>query len=39
MNIYMYVCIYACGDALINPVLNQRDIQTKGHYTHKHEEK
>jgi hypothetical protein len=30
----LYVCIYACGDAPINPVLKQRDTQTKRAYTH-----
>jgi hypothetical protein len=39
MSIWMYGCMYVCGDALINPFLNQRDTQTKGHYTHNHEEK
>lgn len=31
LYVYMDVWMYVCGDALINPFLNQRDTQTKGH--------
>jgi hypothetical protein len=33
MYVCMYVYIYACGDALINPVLNQRDTDKRALYT------